>query len=301
MESVGYILAKEVFVSCYACKETAVITLPGSNTAFNITVIRMPDLEKSNLNEGKTLKFEPSAQHNYIITCNSCSEELLTSNGINGTVNQKDRSGVGINMVSKKDDWIKMPRDMITGQIKFWDFEMSTRFVNYVGVYLTLKVEDKLGEILRGKPSNIYKKVTKNVKISKNTPPHKTNITKMANTAIKNIYKETFYTNIDSSKKFKPISIDSSKKFKPNYDIPTYIFDLYKEKFIENCEEGQIEKKTLSARSFRFLIKASDCPTWIKKKCANPNNEKSKHLIQLEDDGGPNLSCEYCHLISPIW
>ena len=290
MESVGYILAKEVFVSCYACKETAVITLPGSNTTFNITVIRMPDLEKSNLNEGKTLKFEPSAQHNYIITCNSCSEELLTSNGIEGTVNQKDRSGVGINMVSKKDDWIKMPRDMITGQIKFWDFEMSTRFVNYVGVYLTLKVEDKLGEILRGKPSKIYKKVTKNVKISKNTPPHKINITEMANTAIRNIYKETSCTNIDSS-----------KKFKPNYNKPTYIFDIYKEKFIETCEKGQIGKKTLSARSFKFLVKALDCPKWIKKKCANANNEKSKHLIQLEDDGGPNLSCEYCHLISPIW
>lgn len=261
----------------------------------------MPDLEKDNLNEGKLLKFEPSAQHNYIITCNSCSEELLTSEGINGTLNQNDRSGVGINMVSKKDDWIKLPRDMITGQIKFWDFEMSTRFVNYVRVYLTLKVGDKLGKILRGKPSKIYKQVTKNVKLSKNIPPHKVNISEMANTAIKNIYKGTAYTNIDSSKRFKPISIDSSKKFKPDYDRPTYIFDMYKEKFIENCEKGQIGKKTMSAKSFKFLVKAFDCPKWIKKKCANANNERSKHLIQLEDNEGPHLSCEYCHMISPIW
>jgi hypothetical protein len=146
-------------ISCYGCKTTSILTIPGSNFEFTIIILRMTDREKENLINGSELKFCPkSSQIDYSVTCNLCKGEIIVNNTFD-ILNTQDKAGIAIELVDI-DTWIKLPLDMCTNYIKIWNYEMSTRFINNINQTLTSKNKN-LGQILLGERSDDVKYIDK--------------------------------------------------------------------------------------------------------------------------------------------
>ena len=146
-------------ISCYGCKTTSILTIPGSNFEFTIIILRMTDREKENLINGSKLKFCPkSSQIDYGVTCNLCKGEIIVNNTFD-ILNTQDKAGIAIELVDI-DTWIKLPLDMCTNYIKIWNYEMSTRFINNINQTLTSKNKN-LGQILLGERSDDVKYIDK--------------------------------------------------------------------------------------------------------------------------------------------
>ena len=146
-------------ISCYGCKTTSILTIPGSNFEFTIIILRIKDWEKENLINGRELKFCPkSSQIDYCVTCNLCKGEIIVNNTFD-ILNTQDKAGIAIELIDI-DTWIKLPLDMCTNYIKIWNYEMSTKFINNINQTLTAKNKN-LGQILLGKSSDDVKYIDK--------------------------------------------------------------------------------------------------------------------------------------------
>ena len=254
----GYILTKEVFASCYGCKESAVVALPSHSSTFNITVVRIFDLEKQQLLEQTQLFFCPNSdEHNYQVTCNSCSQDLITERGLYGTLNKADKAGIGIDMHSKEGKWVKLPKDMVLGQLTFWDHERSSRYID-----LVTKMQTSQGNLRdQIKMQDYVKKWTK-AKLFK----------------VKDMYKYASENPNIISDADADVVVESVTHSLKNISL-------------KKQQTGRLDTKT-----FNLVINAIDCPAWIKKKCEGSTYPKPRHYLQFTVFG-KILNCKYCKKI----
>jgi hypothetical protein len=248
-------------ISCYVCKTTSILTIPGSNFEFTVIILRMKDGEKENLKNGSELKFCPkSSQIDYSVTCNLCKGEIIVNSTFD-ILNKQDKVGIAIELVDNN-TWIKLPLDMCTNYIKIWDYEMSTKFINNINQTLTSKNKN-LGQILLGyERSDDVKYIDKANSLNKNK----------------------------GRSNFKPIS-KSYYGGKLNYFAQNSIRN---NKFI-----AMPNKFTIKSNLFLMIVKSNDCPKWIKKECLkaqilDPNTWTYKHILFKESR--LTVSCKNCNL-----
>ena len=115
--------------------------LPSRSNLFDISVFKISQLEKSQLENGKRLSFIHNKDHVYHVYCYTCNKKLVTKSGVTGILNEYDKPGISLKLLN---EWIIVPYVMVTGAFSFLSARDVQKELDYIARFNSYMKKDAL-------------------------------------------------------------------------------------------------------------------------------------------------------------